>query len=182
MLLLFFFSSKRFLHSLILLSCLLIFSTPAWAVNEVSFTFKNADIQTVIEKLGKFTGTTFLFDPAEVQGKITILAPQKVSAAEALKLLESALALHGYTLVKKEEGVWVVPQHQAAHGATVVEVVPLQYAKVEEVADTLTWIAPPGVRIAPYSPTNSLIISGDPQAVAQVIAILKEPKKETEAR
>jgi hypothetical protein len=31
-----------------------------------------------------------------------------------------------------------------------------------EVAYTLWWIAPPGVRIVPYYPTNSLIISGPP--------------------
>jgi type II secretory pathway component GspD/PulD (secretin) len=55
----------------------------------------------------------------------------------------------------------------------VIEVVPLQYAKAEEVADTLAWITPPGVRIVPYLPTNSLIISGDAEAVKQLIDTLK---------
>ena len=180
MLLHFFFSSTRFVKSLILSSCLLTSLKPVWAINEVAFTFENVDIQTVIKKVGEFTGTTFLFDPAEVRGKVTILSPRKVSAEGALKLLESALALHGYMLLRKEEGIWVMPQRQAAHEATVIEVVPLQYAKAEEVADTLTWIAPPGVRIVPYFPTNSLIISGDPKAVAQLIDALRGTKNEAE--
>ena len=66
-----------------------------------------------------------------------------------------------------------MPQSQVTQAATVIEVVPLQYAKAEEVADTLAWIAPPGVRIAPYLPTNSLIISGDSEAVKQLIDTLK---------
>ena len=49
---------------------------------------------------------------------------------------------------------------------------PLQYAKAAEVADTLTGLMPPGLRIAPYPPTNSLIIAGDPRAVGQLITVL----------
>jgi len=169
----FFFLFQRFAKSLLLFFCLLVSLTPAWASNEIAFTFDNADIQTVIKKVGEFTGTTFLFDPTKVHGKITILSPQKISPEGALQLLESALALHGYTFLRKEEGIWVMPQSQVTQAAKVIEVVPLQYAKAEEVADTLAWIAPPGVRIVPYLPTNSLIISGDAEAVKQLIDTLK---------
>jgi general secretion pathway protein D len=169
----FFFLFQRFTKSLLLFLCLVFSLTPAWATNEIAFTFDNIDIQTVIKKVGEFTGTTFLFDPTKVHGKITILSSQKVSAEGALQLLESALALHGYTLLWKEEGIWVMPQSRVTQAAKVTEVVPLQYAKAEEVADTLAWIAPPGVRIAPYLPTNSLIISGDAEAVKQLIGTLK---------
>src|SRR5215510_11930814 len=108
--------SKRFLTSIFLCFYLLLTREPVWAINELAFTFANADIQTVIKKVGEFTGTTFLFDPKEVKGKITILSPQKV--------------------------------------------------------------APEGVRIVPYVPTNSLIISGDPEAVEHVIGVLRGTKKE----
>ena len=74
----FFFLFQRFAKSLLLFFCLLVSLTPAWASNEIAFTFDNADIQTVIKEVGEFTGTTFLFDPTKVHGKITILSPQKV--------------------------------------------------------------------------------------------------------
>jgi general secretion pathway protein D len=155
--------------------------TPVWAGPKVACTFENADLQTVLKKVGAFTDATFLFDPAQVQGKITILCPRTVSAAEALQLLASALALQGYTLRKTEAGFWVAPQRPAVPAATVIEVVPLQYANAQEVAATLRGITPPDVRIAPYSPTNSLLIAGDPRAVAQVVAALRGAKEDTPA-
>ena len=176
----FFFLFQRFAKSRLLFFCLVLSLTPAWAANEIAFTFDNADIQTVIKKVGEFTGTTFLFDPSKVHGKITILSSQKVSAEGALQLLESALALHGYTLLRKEEGIWVMPQSQVTEAARVIEVVPLQYAKAEEVADTLAWIAPPGVRIVPYVPTNSLIISGGAETVKQLIDTLNGTRNEAQ--
>jgi len=163
----------------LLLALLLLFPLRAWAANEVTLTFEHTDIRTVIKKVGELTRTTFLFDPEQVHGKITLLAPQKVSPEEALRLLQSALALHGYRMVKKEEGAWIVPTEKAVQTETIIKVVPLKYAKAEEVAYTLSYIAPPGVRIAPYSPTNSLIISGNPEAVKELIGVLQEKKKES---
>lgn len=91
--------------------------------------------------------------------------------------MQSALALHGYTLLRKAEGTWVVPAEQAAQAEAAIEVVPLKYARADEVAETLSWIAPPGVRIVPYYPTNSLLISGNPEAVAELIEILRGKEK-----
>jgi len=122
------------------------------------------------------------FDPEQVKGKITLLSPKKISSEETLKLLQSALALHGYTLLKKEEGTWVVPAEKVTQTETIIAVIPLKYARAAEVADTLSWVAPPGVRIAPYYPTNSLIISGNPQAVEELIGVVKEKEKRAEGQ
>jgi hypothetical protein len=53
-----------------------------------------------------------------------------------------------------------------------VRVVPLTYAKAGEVALTLSWVVPPGVRIVPFYPTNSVVISGDAAAVEQIVDII----------
>jgi len=178
----FFLTARRFLESIFLCLCLLVPLEATWATSEVAFTFENEDIQTVIKKVGELTGTTFLFDPEQVKGKITLLSPRKVSPEEVLKLLQSALALHGCTLLKKEEGTWIVPAEKATQLATILEVVPLKYARADEVADTLSWLAPPGVRIVPYYPTNSLIISGNPEAVKELLGILRGKEKKTEGQ
>jgi type II secretory pathway component GspD/PulD (secretin) len=135
--------------------------------------FENADIQTVIKHVGGLTGITFLFDPEQVKGKITLLSPKSVLPAQALELLKSVLALHGYSLLSSAAGVWIVPAVQVFHEAMTVKVVPLTYARAGEVAYTLSWVAPPWVRIVPYYPTNSLIISGPPAAVEELIDIIK---------
>ena len=135
--------------------------------------FKDADIQTVIEEVGRVTGTTFLFDPARVKGKITVLAVGEATPAHALELLRSALALHGYVLVARPEGMWILPAQEAAGAGVVVRVVQPTYADAEAVALTLAWTAPPGVRIAPFYPTNSIVISGPEAAVDQMVGVIR---------
>jgi hypothetical protein len=76
--------------------------------------------------------------------------------------------LHGYTVVTRAEGSWILPTPEVAKGEFVVHVIPLTYADAGEVATTLTWLAPPGVRVVPYFPTNSVLISGHPAAVEQM--------------
>jgi type II secretory pathway component GspD/PulD (secretin) len=108
-----------------------------------------------------------------VKGRITLLAPKPESPPEALELLKSALALHGYTLVRRAEGTWLVPAERMAHEAVRIKVVPLNYARDDELAYTLSMVAPPWVRIVPYNATNSLIISGHPAAVEELVNIIK---------
>jgi type II secretory pathway component GspD/PulD (secretin) len=157
----------------LLLLGLFLLSGEAAVTQARTLTFENADIQQVIKRVGEFTGTTFLFDPEQVKGKITLLTAKEVSPDEALRLLQSALALRGYTMVVKEEGTWIVPVEQVALKETRIEVVPLHYAKAEEVAYALSWVAPYGVRVVPYLPTNSLILSGDPEAIEALLRILR---------
>jgi len=146
---------------------------PGLAAPSEPFTFENADIQTVVKQVATLTGITFLFDPERVKGKITLLSPHGVSPTEALELLKSALALHGYSLLGRAEGTWIVPAERVAYEAFTVKVVRLNYARSGEMAYTLSRVAPPSVRIVPHYPTNSLIISGDPEAVEELVDIIK---------
>ena len=68
---------------------------------EAAFAFENAEISTVLKRVSELTGLTILFDPEEIQGRITLFSSRRVSSHEALELLESALALHGYRLLEK---------------------------------------------------------------------------------
>ena len=157
------------------LLALLLTTAPAAALGipQSQLTFKNADIQTVIEEVARLTGTTFLFDPARVQGKITVLAAGEGTPAQALELLRSALALRGYLLVARPEGMWILPAREAAGAGGVVRVIRLTYVDAEDVALTLSWAAPPGVRIAPFYPTNSVVISGPEAAVEQMVDAIR---------
>ena len=137
------------------------------------FAFENADIKTVIAEVARLTGTTFLFDPARVKGTVTVLAPDDITPARALDLLRSALTLHGYAIISRPEGMWIVPTHPVARPEFVVRVIPLTYADAGEVAFTLSWVAPPGVRIVPHFPTNSVVIAGYASEVEQMIDAIR---------
>jgi hypothetical protein len=55
---------------------------------------------------------------------------------------------------------------------TTIKVVPLTYARAGELAYTLSLVFP-HVRIVPYHPTNSRIISGPRTSVEELIDIIK---------
>jgi type II secretory pathway component GspD/PulD (secretin) len=127
---------------------------PASATPSGAIFFENADIQTVVKQ-------------------VAALSPKGVSSTEALDLLRSALALHGYSLLSRAEATWIVPADRVPSEVFTIKVVPLDYARAGELAYTLSWVAPPSVRVVPYSPTNSLIISGHPAAVEALIDLIK---------
>ena len=107
----------------VLLGVLLVCAPPlAPAIFAEPFVFEDAEVSTVVKHVSRLTGITFLFDPAQVKGKITVLAPGSVSATEALELLTAALAVHGYRLVAGTAAMWVVPVERLAPEAVVVEI------------------------------------------------------------
>jgi type II secretory pathway component GspD/PulD (secretin) len=57
----------------------------------------------------------------------------------------------------------------------VVRVVSLKYANADEVAFTSSRVAPPGVRIVPYRPTNSVLISGPAPSVGEMVDVIQKP-------
>jgi type II secretory pathway component GspD/PulD (secretin) len=173
-------SGPHFLHQLnrlwVGVSLTLVIATAPGSAHSVAHSqlaFKDADIQTVIAEVAKLTETTFLFDPTRVKGKITVLAAGEVTPAQALELLRSVLALHGYVLVARPEGTWVVPAPPASGGDVVLLVVRLTYVDAADIAWTLSWSAPPGVRIVPFQSTNSVVISGPEAAVEQMVDVIR---------
>ena len=63
-----------------------------------SFDFPNADIGDVVKAISELTGRNFIIDPG-VRGKISIIAPSKITVAEAYKAFLSALAIAGFAVV-----------------------------------------------------------------------------------
>jgi len=146
---------------------------PARVTPAEPLSFEDAEVSTVVKHVGKLTGITFLFDPEQVKGRITILSPNSVSPEEALEVLKSALAVYGYRVISSAGGMLIVPAERLGPEPVTVRLVTLEYASAGEVAYTLRWVAPAGVRIVPYYHTNSLVISGPPAAVETLIDIIK---------
>jgi type II secretory pathway component GspD/PulD (secretin) len=167
---------RRVCSTSLLLGLLAGVAVPAGAAAPRPFTFEHADIQTVVKEVAALTGMTFVFDPEQVKGTITLLGPAGgVAPAEALELLGAALGLHGYALLTRQTRAWIVPAEQTAAAAFVIRVVPLTYAQAHEVAYALSWIAPPSVRVVPYPPTNSVLIAGHPDLVAELAGVIGAP-------
>ena len=96
-----------------------------------------------------------------------------------MHLFKLAVSLTGFAVPLVAEAQPIpVPEAREPVEATIIEVVPLTYARAGELAYALSLIALPRVRIVPYNPTNSLIISGPRTSVEQLIDIIKPSKRD----
>lgn len=107
-----------------------------------------------------------------MKGKIAVLAPGDVSPTQALTLLQSALALHGYALVAKPGATWIVSDEEIADVDTVVRVVALSYALAGEVALTFS-SGPRPASHHPHYPTDSVVLSGRAAAVERLMGVIR---------
>ena len=66
----------------------------------IHLNFRNVDILQVITLMSELTGKNFLVDD-KVRGKVTLIAPQPVTRAEAYQIFLAALAMQGFTVVSQ---------------------------------------------------------------------------------
>jgi len=162
-------------------------------VSRVRLEARGRDIGEVIHLLAKAAGERVFIHP-EVEGRITVKI-EDLPFEEALTLVLSAKA-NGYTW-RKIDGVYHVGRFEGmewppAPGKTVTETVRLRYRDARSLArlfgyvdrETLerkegAWLyplLPPGLTAPPQPvyPENALILSGSPEAVAQMAVLLRQ--------
>lgn len=137
-----------------------------------SFDYPNADIADIVKAISELTGKNFVIDP-QVRGKITIIAPSRITVAEAYKAFLSALAINGLAIVPGD-GFYKIKQARAAQrdnidtfsGAyyptsdqMITRIIKLKYISADEVNKQLRLLTSTNGELVPYTPTNSLIIS-----------------------
>ena len=66
--------------------------------NLIAVNLQDVELPNVVKFISDVTGKNFIFDDT-LKGKITIIAPSKISADEAFSLFTSVLNLKGYTLI-----------------------------------------------------------------------------------
>ena len=96
-------------------------SPPALATGEpVALNFQNAEIDAVIQAIGRISGRNFLLDP-RVKGKINIVTNTPVAPELTYQILLSALRLQGYAAIEESGVTKLVPEADAKlHGVPVV--------------------------------------------------------------
>src|SRR6185437_336583 len=151
-----------------------------------SFDYPNADIADVVKAISELTGKNFIIDPA-VHGKITIIAPSRITVAEAYKAFLSALAINSLAVVPGD-GFYKIKQARAAQrdnidtfsGAyyptsdqMITRIIKLKYISADEVNKQLRILTSKDGELVPYTPTNSLIVSDYGANIDRVMKILQ---------
>jgi general secretion pathway protein D len=142
----------------------------------MSLNFEGADLREVVRTiLGDILGENYIVDP-KVGGSITLRTARPIPKAAAMHTLEEVLRMNGAVMVREADGVFrIVPAAAAGKGNATpqivdikkplpngysIQVVPLQYIGVADMAKILEPLAgeTSAVRVDPMR--NLLILSG----------------------
>jgi len=152
-----------------------------------SFDYPNAEITDVIKAMSELTGKNFIIDPG-VRGKITIIAPTKITVAEAWKAFLSALAINGWSIVPSGKFFKVKSARDARNDSVetyagpyspdtdqmITRIIHLKHIQAADVNSKLRTLQSKFGDINVYEPTNSLIISDFGSNVERISSILRE--------
>lgn len=152
-----------------------------------SFDYNNAEITDVIKAISELTGKNFIIDPA-VRGKITIIAPTKISVSEAYRAFLSALAINGYTVVPSGGFLKVKSSRNAQRDnietysgsyfpnsdQMITRIIHLKHISAEQVSRELRILNSKDGELSPYPQTNSLILSDYGANIERVMKIINQ--------
>ncbi|MFC1505103.1 type II secretion system secretin GspD [Thermodesulfobacteriota bacterium] len=152
----------------------------------VSIDFNNVDINVLIKFISELSGKNFVVDQ-RVKGKVTIISPAKISVAEAYKVFESVLEVHGFSTVEAGEVIKIIPSPDARSknietrlreevGVTedkiVTQLIPLKYADPGEIKKLFAPLISKSSVILDYPPTNMLIVTDVYSNIQRLLKIL----------
>lgn len=153
-----------------------------------SFDYPNANIAEVVKAISKLTGKNFILEKG-VSGTISIIAPSRITVAEAYRAFLTALAMNGFTIVPSGNFLKIRQIATAAQEAIdtysgsyfpntdqlITRIVRLKYISAEEVEKTLRpLVNKQAGDIRPYAPTNSLIITDFGSNIERITTILNQ--------
>lgn len=152
-----------------------------------SFDFPNVELADIIKTISELTGKNFIIDPG-VRGKITIIAPSKITVAEAYKAFLSALAINGYTVVPSGSFLKVKNARNAQRDSIetysgayypnddqmITRIIHLKHISAEILNRELRILTSKDGEMSIYSPTNSIILSDYGSNIDRVMKIINQ--------
>jgi general secretion pathway protein D len=154
---------------------------------QVTLNFVNADIDQVAKAIGAATGKTIIVDP-RVKGQLNLVSENPVPEDQALKTLQSALRMQGFSLVQDHGVLKVVPEADAklqgvptyvgnaptARGDQIVtQVFQLKNESANNLLPVLRPLISPNNTVAAYPANNTLVVTDyadNVRRIAQIIA------------
>jgi general secretion pathway protein D len=162
------------------------FSEDKRTSGNIAFNFVDVEIPTVIKFISEISGTNFIFDE-RIKGKITIIAPAKLSIDDSFSLFTSVLNLKGYTIIQsgtktykiipssqaKEEGRISTDEKIPVNEAYITKLIPTQNIKADDSVQFLRSVVSKDGHISAFGPGNLLLVVDSAVNIEKIISILK---------
>lgn len=152
----------------------------------VTMNFVNVDIAQVAHAIGAATGKTIIVDP-RVKGNLNLASENPVSDEVAIKTLQSALRMQGFSLLQDHGVIKIVPEADAkiqgvstyvgnepvAKGDQVVtQVFHLRRESVNSVVSILRPLISPNNTVNAYPGNNTIVVTDYADNIRRIAAVI----------
>ncbi len=152
---------------------------------QIAFNFVDVEIPTVIKFISEITKKNFLFDN-RIKGKITIIAPTKLSLDESFNLFTSVLSLKGFTIIPSGPNTYkIIPSSLAkqtgrisddkfvsVNEGYITKLLPIDNIKASEALQFLRPVISRDGHISAFGPRNMLLVVDSGINIDKVMSIL----------
>lgn len=161
------------------------------AQGTITFDYRGADIMNVLKFFAQVSGYNITVDPG-LSGQVTIINPRPVTVDEAFKVLQSVLFVRGFTAVRTDSVVSILPMDKGVRGTPSVsteldkkgrpilgsgsqvttQVIPIENVDAEALAKELLPLTSVGASLIGSPGTNSLIITDMPSVIEKIAKLV----------
>lgn len=151
----------------------------------ISLDFQGIDIQEFIKFAASLTGKDHII-PNDVTGKLTIIAPRKMTLSEAIQAFECVLEVNGYSVVINDQTIKVLKTPAAVtheievtddpmipmEDRLVTQIFPLKFTKANDIQNLIATFLPKDKAQMVTDPRNNLLIIADTRSNLKRIQIV----------
>ena len=154
--------------------------------NNVTFNFVDVELPVIAKFISEITGKNFIFDD-KIKGKITIIAPSKLSVDDAYGLFTSVLELKGFTLVPsgvdvykiipaieaKQQGMQISTEGAPINESYVARLLAFRYVSADEALRFLQPLVSKDGHISIFGPGNLLLVIDSGLNVEKILSLVE---------
>jgi general secretion pathway protein D len=159
---------------------------------KVTLNFVDVELPVITKFISEITGKNFIFDE-RLKGRITIIAPTKLSVEDAFTLFTSVLELKGFTVVPsgvdafkilptseaKQRGVSLALPGRTVHESYIARLIPLQNISSDDVLKFVQPMVSKDGYISTFGPGNLLLLIDAGLNVEKILTIVESIDKPT---
>lgn len=152
----------------------------------ITFNFVDVEIPAVIKFISDITGYNFIFDE-RIKGKVTIIAPTKLTVEESFTLFTSVLGLKGYTIIPSGKKTYkIIPSSLAkqvggvpaedkipVNEGYITKLIPLEHIRAEEAVRFLRPVVSRDGHISDFGPRNLILLVDSATNIEKIMSILR---------
>lgn len=153
---------------------------------KVTFNFVDVELPVITKFISEITKKNFIFDE-RVKGKITIIAPSKISINDAYNLFLSVLELKGFTIVPsgidafkiipsseaRQRGLEIVKDREPLKENYIVRLIPLKHISSEEAIKFVQPLVSRDGYSSAFGPGNLLLVIDSGLNIEKILNVIE---------